>query len=49
MYLLDLFVRMGEKGQCYLVCGAPLDDLANPGLCLCPMHVHVVSVVLTFG
>ena len=49
MYLLDLFVRMGEKGQCDLVCGAPLDDWANAGLCRCPMHhVHVVSVVLTF-
>ena len=29
------------------MCGVPLDDLANAGLC-CPMHVHVVSVVLTF-
>ena len=33
VYLLDLFVRMGEKGQCDLVCGAPLDDWANAGLC----------------
>ena len=33
VYLLDLYVGMGGKGQCYLVCGAPLDDLANAGLC----------------
>ena len=38
VYLLDLFVRMGEKGHCYLVCRAPLNDLANAGLCWCPMH-----------
>ena len=28
VYLLDLFMRMGEKGQCDLVCGAPLNDWA---------------------
>ena len=28
MYLLDLFDRRGEKGQCDLVCGALLDDWA---------------------
>ena len=48
VYLLDLFLRMGEKGQCDLVCGAPLNDWANAGLCWCPMHVDVVNVVLTF-
>ena len=48
VYLLDLSVRMGEKGQCDLVCGASLHDWANAGLCWCPMHVHMVSVVLTF-
>ena len=26
-------VGMGEKGQCDLVCGTPLDDWANAGLC----------------
>ena len=30
---LDLFVGMGEKGQCDLVFGGPLDDWANAGLC----------------
>ena len=33
MYLLDVFVRMGEKGQCDFVCGAPFNDWANAGLC----------------
>ena len=48
VYLPDLFVRMVEKRQWDLVCGAPLDDWANAGLFWCPMHVHVVSAVLTF-
>ena len=48
VYLPDLFVRMVEKRQCDLVCRAPLDDWANAGLFWCPMHVHVVSAVLTF-
>ena len=32
--------RLGrrENGQCDLMCGAPLDDLANAGLC-CIIHV----------
>ena len=29
MYLIDLFVKMGEKEQCDFVCGAPLDDWAT--------------------
>ena len=33
VYLLDLFEGRGEKGQCDLVCGVPLDDWANAGLC----------------
>ena len=33
VYLLDLSEGTGEKGQCDLVCGAPLDDWANTGLC----------------
>ena len=35
VYLLDLFGRRGEKGQCDLVCGVPLDDWTNAGLCWC--------------
>ena len=31
LYLLDLFEGRGEKGQCDLVCGAPLDDWAIGG------------------
>ena len=31
MYFLDLFEKGGEKGQCDLVCAAPLDDWANGG------------------
>ena len=33
VYLLDLFEGTVEKGQRDLVCGGPLDDWANPGLC----------------
>ena len=33
VYLLDLFEGRGEKEQCELVCGAPLDDSVNAGLC----------------
>ena len=33
VYLLDLFEGRCEKGRCDLVCGAPLDDWANAGLC----------------
>ena len=33
MYLLDLFMGMGEKEQRDLVCEVPLDDWANAGLC----------------
>ena len=40
LYLLDLFVGMGEKGPCNLVCVVPLNDWANAGL--------YVSVVLIF-
>ena len=32
-YLLDLFGGTREKRQCDLMCGVPLDDWANPGLC----------------
>ena len=27
------YLREGKKGQCDLMCGAPLDDWANAGLC----------------
>ena len=37
--LLDLFEGREEKGQGDLVCGAPLNDWANSGLCLCLIHV----------
>ena len=33
VYLLDLLVGMGEKGQCDLVFGVALDDWVNAGLC----------------
>ena len=33
VYLLDLFEGKREKVQCDLVCGPPLDDWANAGLC----------------
>ena len=33
VYLLDLFEGRGEKGECDLVCGAPLDDWTNADLC----------------
>ena len=33
VYLLDLFEGKGKKEQCDLVCGAPLYDWANAGLC----------------
>ena len=32
-YTLDLFKGRGKKGQCDLVCAAPLDDWANADLC----------------
>ena len=31
--VVDLFEGRGKKGQCDLMCGAPLDDWANAGLC----------------
>ena len=46
VYLLDLFERRGKKGQCDLVCGAPLNDCANAGLCMLMSYSRVVSVVL---
>ena len=39
LYLLDSFEGRWEKGQCDLVCVAPLDDWANAGLCWCLIHV----------
>ena len=45
-YLLDLFEGRREKGQCNLVCGAPLDDCPNAGLCMLMSHSLVVTVVL---
>ena len=33
MYLLDLFEGMRETRHCNLVCGAPLEDRVNAGLC----------------
>ena len=41
MYLLDMFEGIGNGGeggwqgggQCNLVCGTPLNDCANAGLC----------------
>ena len=33
VYLLELFEGRVEKKQCDLVCGVPLDDWANAGLC----------------
>ena len=32
VYLLDMFEKGWEKGQCYLVCVVHLDDWANTGL-----------------
>ena len=40
--LLDLFVKMGEKGQRDLVCGAPLDDWAV-------MLIYVMSYARAHG
>ena len=33
MYLLDLFKGMGKERRWDLVCGAPVDDWVNAGLC----------------
>ena len=46
VYLLGLFEGRGEKGQCDLVCGAPLDGWANAGLCMLICYSCVVSVTL---
>ena len=39
VYLLDMFEKGWEKGQCYLMCVVHLDDWANTGLCSCLIHV----------
>ena len=39
VHLLDLFEGRGDKEQYDLVCGEPLDDSANAGLCWCLIHM----------
>ena len=46
VYLLDLLERRGGKGQCDLVCGAPLDGCVNGGLYMLMSSSCFVSVVL---
>ena len=47
IYLLDLFdfEGMGKKGHCDLVCGAPVDDWVNAGLCWCLIHVSLFLIL----
>ena len=40
VYHLYLLEGRGKKGQCDLVCGAPLDDCANAGLCTLMTYSH---------
>ena len=50
MYIEVLFPSsecgLEEKGQCDLVCRAPLNDCADAGLCILRSYSRVVNVVL---
>ena len=49
VYLLDLFEGMGKKGHCDLVCGAPVDDWVNAGLCWSLIHGNMILILWAAG
>ena len=50
MYLLHLFQGREEKGQCDLLCGAPLDDLPiSPIGLIMLVYVDVLFTCVEYG